>query len=241
MNKFLSNIVKLLTLIIRMGRYNLKIIFAGKFVWFILSALVFYILLAINLVYDETGFDSSSVYSILVFPGILLVFYPTVFGVQNDADARILEILFGIPDYRYKIWLARIAMIFLLTWVLILLFCVLGYYGLITFSVFGMSGQLMFPILFLGCMSFMVSTMVKNGNGTAVIMVIIGVALLIFSEALQRTYWNVFLNPYSIPKQMNEMVWEQITNKNRIFLIIGSITFLLVGLTNLQKREKFLK
>lgn len=224
-----------------MGRYNLKIIFAGKFVWFILSALVFYILLAINLVYDETGFDSSSVYSILVFPGILLVFYPTVFGVQNDADARILEILFGIPDYRYKIWLARIAMIFLLTWVLILLFCVLGYYGLITFSVFGMSGQLMFPILFLGCMSFMVSTMVKNGNGTAVIMVIIGVALLIFSEALQRTYWNVFLNPYSIPKQMNEMVWEQITNKNRIFLIIGSITFLLVGLTNLQKREKFLK
>jgi hypothetical protein len=132
-------------------------------------------------------------------------------------------------------------MIFLLTWVFLLFFCLLGYYGLITFSVFKMSGQLMFPILFLGCLSFMVSTIVKNGNGAAVVMVIIGVALLVLNEALERTYWNVFLNPYSIPRQMNEMVWSQIAYKNRIFLLIGSVVFLLIGLTNLQKREKFLK
>jgi hypothetical protein len=243
MSKSLLNTVlfKRLSLLTRMGSYNLKIIFAGRFIWFVIAALVFYILLSINMVLNSGGFDSSDVYSILTFCGILLIFYPTVFGVQNDADARILEILFGIPDYRYKIWLVRVVMIFLLTWLFLLFFCFLGYYGLITFPIFEMSAQLMFPILFLGCLSFMVSTIVKNGNGAAVVMVILGVGLFILSESMSRTYWNVFLNPYSIPRQMNEMVWEQIAYKNRIFLVVGSIVFLLIGLTNLQKREKFLK
>jgi hypothetical protein len=83
--------------------------------------------------------------------------------------------------------------------------------------------------------------MVKNGNGTAVVMIIIGVFLLFMSETLGKTQWNVFHNPYSIPDRMNEMVWAQISQKSRIFLGIGSVVFLLGGLTNLQRREKFLK
>jgi len=228
-------------LIFRMARYNLKIIFAGRFIWFVIAALVFFILLSINLVFNLPAYDSSSVYSILFFPGILLVFYPTVFGIQSDADTRILEILFGIPDYRYKVWLVRLAMIFLLTWVFLYMFCWVGYYGLTPYPVFEMSWQLMFPVSFLGCLAFLVSTIVKNGNGTAVVMIIIGVLLMILSDFLDRTQWNVFHNPYSIPSRMNEVIWAQISQKNRLFLSIGSLIFLLGGLTNLQHREKFLK
>jgi hypothetical protein len=181
------------------------------------------------------------VYNVLIVPGILLVFYPTVFGIQNDADSRILEILFGIPDYRYKIWLIRLFMIFLITWAIMYVFCWIGYFALTPYPVFNMSFQLMFPILFLGCLSFLVSTMVKNGNGTAVVMIIIGVALLFLSNLLDNTQYNVFHNPYSIPQRMNEMVWAQLSQKNRLFLSIGSLVFVLWGLTNLQRREKFLK
>ncbi len=228
-------------LVLKMARYNLKIIFAGRFFWFVLASLVFYILLSIQLVFNQPGFNSSNVYGILFFPGILLVFYPTVFGIQNDADSRILEILFGIPDYRYKVWLIRLFMIFLLTWAIIYVFCWFGYFGLTPYPVFNMSFQLMFPILFLGCLAFLVSTMVKNGNGTAVVMIIIGVFLLMMGNVLGNTQWNVFHNPSDIPQRMNEMVWAQISQKNRIFLSIGSVVFLLGGLTNLQRREKFLK
>ena len=228
-------------LVLKMAQYNLKIIFAGRFFWFVLASLVFFILLSINLVFNEPGFNSSRIYGILFFPGILLVFYPTVFGIQNDADSRILEILFGIPDYRYKVWLIRLFMIFLLTWAILYVFCWLGYFGLTPYPVFNMSFQLMFPVFFLGCLAFMVSTIVKNGNGTAVVMIIIGVFLLMMSDTLDKTQWNVFHNPYSIPNRMNEMIWAQISQKNRIFLGIGSVIFLLGGLTNLQKREKFLK
>ena len=228
-------------LVLKMARYNLKIIFAGRFFWFVLASLVFYILLSIQLVFKNPSLNSSDVYSILFFPGILLVFYPTVFGIQNDADSRILEILFGIPDYRYKVWLIRLLMIFLLTWAILYVFCWLGYFGLTPFPVFNMSFQLMFPVFFLGCLAFLISTVVKNGNGTAVVMILIGVFLIFMGDMLANTQWNVFHNPYSIPQRMNEMVWAQISQKNRIFLGIGSVVFLLGGLTNLQKREKFLK
>jgi len=239
--KIKSNLKNNTDLVMRMARYNLKIIFAGRFIWFVLASLVFFLLLSLQLVFNQPGFNSSSVYNVLVVPGILLVFYPTVFGIQNDADSRILEILFGIPDYRYKVWLIRLVMIFLLTWAIMYVFCWFGYFALTPYPVFTMSFQLMFPVFFLGCMSFLVSTVVKNGNGTAVVVIIIGVALLFLNAVLGNTQWDVFHNPYSIPQRMNEVVWAQISQKNRLFLSIGSLIFLLWGLTNLQRREKFLK
>jgi hypothetical protein len=228
-------------LIHKMARYNIKIIFAGRFIWFVLAALLIFILLSINVVFNFPSYNSSTIYGMLLFPGLLLVFYPTVFGIQSDADTRILEILFGIPNYRYKVWMVRLVMIFLLTWFFLYLFCWVGYYGLIPFPVFEMSWQLMFPVCFLGCLAFLVSTMVKNGNGTAVVMIIIGVFLMIISDSLDRTLWNVFHNPYSIPDKMNEMIWSQISQNNRLFLVVGNLIFLLWGLINLQRREKFLK
>jgi len=98
----------------------------------------------------------------------------------------------------------------------------------------------MFPIYFLGSMAFLFSTIVKNGNGTAVVMVIIGVVLLILSSVLEQTMWNVFLNPLSIPNRLNEMIWHELAVKNRLFLATGTLLFVLYGLFNLQKREKFI-
>jgi ABC-type uncharacterized transport system permease subunit len=98
----------------------------------------------------------------------------------------------------------------------------------------------MFPIYFLGSLTFMFSTIIKNGNGTAVVMVILGVILLIVSSSIERTMWNIFLNPLEVPARMNEMVWKDTSLNNRIFLAIGSLIFILAGLFNLQKREKFI-
>jgi len=86
----------------------------------------------------------------------------------------------------------------------------------------------------------MFSTVIKNGNGTAVIMILIGVALLILSDALSRSQWNIFLNPMELPDNFNAIIWDGIVTRNRIFLGIGMMVFLLYGLFNLQKREKFI-
>ncbi len=233
------NIKNRLFILIKMIRYNLRIIFANRFIWFLLAALAFFLFFAVQVVLDRTTLTEGTVYNLLIFPGILLIFYPSVFGIQNDDDSRMLEILFGIPNYRYKVWLVRLVMIYVLVFLIIVLFAIIASIILYRVDVLEMAYQLMYPIVFLGSMSFMFSTLIKNGNGTAVVMVLIGVALLILADALERTQWNIFLNPFEIPNNLNEVIWQGTIQKNRIFLGIGMIVFVLYGLFNMQKREKF--
>lgn len=223
-----------------MIRYNLKIIFAGRFFWFLIAAFGFFLFFAIQTVWNRGTLSEGTVYNLLIFPGILLIFYPSVFGIQNDDDSRMLEILFGIPNYRYKVWLVRLLLIYSLIFIIIILFSIAASVLLYKTEVLEMSYQLMFPIVFIGSLAFMFSTIIKNGNGTAVVMVLIGVALIILQEALQRTQWNPFLNPFQIPNNFNEFIWQGLVTKNRIFLGTGTIVFILYGLFNLQKREKFI-
>lgn len=224
---------------VRMIRYNLKIIFAGRFIWFLLAAFAFFLFFAIQTVWNGGALTDGTVYSLLIFPGILLIFYPSVFGIQNDDDSRMLEILFGIPNYRYKVWLVRLLMIYVLIFLITVLFSAVASVLLYKINVLEMSYQLMYPIVFMGSMAFMFSTIIKNGNGTAVLLVLIGVALIILQDAVERTQWNVFLNPFQIPNNFNEIIWQGLITKNRIFLGVSMIVFILFGLYNLQKREKF--
>ena len=228
------------TLFRKLVKYNMKVIFGNRFIWFVLAAIAFYFFIAITNIYDGNQIDEGFIYGLQIMPGLLLIFYPMTFGIQNDLDAGILEILFGIPDYRYKVWLVRLFLVFALVGLMMVGLTAMSYFLLTPVSILDISWNVMFPIYFLGSLAFMFSTIIKNGNGTAVVMVILGVCLLIVSEILGRTMWNIFLNPFDIPNRLNEMVWQEITLKNRIFLAVGTLLFVLYGLFNLQKREKFI-
>lgn len=227
-------------LIQKMILYNLRIIFANKFIWFLAGSILFYAGLSVIYVFSNDVSRMEDLYGTFLFSGILLVFYPSVFGIQNDQDARTIEILFGIPNYRYKVWLVRIMLIFIIAFLIMLVFTFLSSVLIVKFRFVNMTTQVMIPVLFLGVMSFMLSTVVRNGNGTAVLMIIFGLFFLILSDFLRRSQWNVFLNPYQLPYDVNETSWAIITLKNRITLITGTILFLLAALYNLQKREKFM-
>ncbi|MGE4586347.1 MAG: hypothetical protein AB7D05_03305 [Mangrovibacterium sp.] len=226
--------------LIRMIRYNFRIIFAGRFIWFLLSAFAFYVFIAINSILNGSVPDEEFVYACLLFPGMLLIFYPMTFSIQNDVDAGILEILFGIPDYRYKVWLVRLVLVFVVVTLILWGFSLLSLIFLTPLSLGEMTLQVMYPVFFIGSMAFMFATLVKNGNGTAVVMVIVGVLAFILSESLERTMWNIFLNPFQVPRNMNEMIWAGIVVKNRMLLTVGGLVFILYGLFNLQKRERFI-
>jgi len=228
-----------LDLAVRMSRYNLKIVFANKFVYFLLAAFVFFLgITAIIFFSSDSDPNESTVYNLLLFPGILLVFYPTAFGIQNDVDSRMIEILFGIPNYRYKVWLLRLALIWLIVIVFLAVLALLSSAALVPVPIAKMIYHLMFPIFFLGCLSFMFSTLIRSGNGTAVVMVAIGMAFWISSGIIAQSRWNLFLNPFG--DHSNQVVWAATILKNRIYLAVGSILALLYGLMNLQKREKFI-
>ena len=220
-------------------RYNLKIIFAGRFLWFLLAALAFYVFFMVVSVYDNVEINTALLYQITFFPAVLLIFYPVVFGIQRDEDARMLEILFGIPDYRYKVWLVRIALIFAQAFVFLILFGMVGSWLLYPVDPVRLAAQLLFPVCFLGSLSFLFSTWIKNGNATAVVMVLLGLMLTMTSELFEDTLWDVFLNPYDMPREYSELAWRQIIWKNRVFLSVGTVVCILGALLNLQRRERY--
>ena len=232
-------IKKYTTLVTKIIRYNLKIIFAGKFFWFFLAAFAFFCYLMFSYAWERSEINEGTIYTVLLFPCLLLIFYPVVFGIQNDEDNRILEIIFGIPNYRYKIWGVRMLMVYVANYFILIAFAYIGRLMLYPVNIFEMAAQLIFPMLFFGNLAFMISTIVRSGNGTAVVMILLGLVFLTLSENMTTSMWNVFLNPFATPRNVHVMVWQETILNNRVFLIIAGIVWLMVGLLNLQKREKF--
>ncbi len=226
--------------ILRMIRYNLKIIFANKFIWFLLAALGFFIMVTLITLFNGNMITSGTIFSLLLYPGLLLIFYPTAFGIQNDEDTRILEILFGIPDYRYKVWLVRLILIFLLVFVVLIILSVFCSWALVMFTPFTMAYYLILPIFFMGSLAFLLSTIIRNGIGTAVVMVIIGIVFTSLADAIQNSKWNVFLNPFNMPQDISEAAWATVVHDNHVILLVGIILTILAGLLSLQRREKFI-
>lgn len=229
-----------LTLLLRLISYNIKVIFANKFIYFVLAAFAFFAFIITITILEDPDFNEAVIYGFLVFPGLLLIFYPLAYGIQNDDDSKMLETIFGIPNYRYKVWLVRFALTILVAVAILFVLGIIANITLFRFSLVPMVYQVLFPITFLGSVGFMLSTKIKNGNGTAISLVIISFIFFIFVDALEYSPYNIFLNPFSEPRNMSEFIWLSVIYKNRIYLSIGTSLSLLYGMYNLQFRERFI-
>lgn len=228
-----------LLLLYRLITYNVKVIFANKFIYFVVAAFLFFAFIIVLTIMDDPDFNEAAIYGFLVFPGLLLIFYPMAYGIQNDDDSKMLETIFGIPNYRYKVWLVRFVLTIGVAFVILLILGAIANITLYRFNLLPMVGQVLFPITFLSSVAFMVSTLIKNGNGTAIVIVIIAFIFFLFFELLEFSAYNVFLNPFMEPQEMSEFIWLTIIFKNRLYLMILTVLCLLYGMYNLQFREKF--
>ncbi len=222
-------------------RYNLKIVFANKFVYFLIAALAFFLLvIGIGLFSSSANLSIDDMYSALILPGILIIFYPVIFNIQNDKDARMLEIIFGVPNYRYKVYLVRFFISIIILLVLLFLMGSFTVFAVVRIPVLKMVYQLMYPLLFLASMSFLMASITRNASAAAVIMIVIGLFFWIMSEAVEYSKWNIFLNPFKVPNDMSLTVWKNVISQNRLMLMVGSVVSLLWALINLQRREKYI-
>ena len=222
--------------------YNMRIIFSGKFIWFLLVGLVLFFFLMYTAAAQGTTLSHGMVYSQLVIPGLLLVFYPSCFGIQNDADHRILELLFGIPNYMYKVWLFRLLMIYIEVYLILVVYAFLARILLYPVAPFSMAAQLMIPVMMFGNLAFLYSTLIRNGNAAAVLSVLTVILAIILGNIplVENKVWDVTINPYEEPENINAAIWSVILLKNRIFMIVAAVVFLMSGLLGLQNRGKFL-
>lgn len=226
--------------IAKLSRYNIKIIFGNKFIYFVLSAIGFYILTVGISLFSDDEITMASGYNMLLVPSILLIFYPTCFGIQNDQDAKIIEIIFGIPNYRYKVWLFRLLIAYVICFLLTLLLAVITNWVVVEVPPLDLTLQVMVPALFIGILCFTLSTMIRNGNGTAVMIIVIGMILFVLHEILGVSKWNLFLNPFNVPLNKNPEIFYNTVFDNRLLILSTTLVLLLIGLYKTQNREKFI-
>lgn len=232
----------ILSIVPKMVRYNMQVIFGSKFIYFLGGALLFFLLITGISLFSSNIPDVSNLYYQLLFPALLLVFFPTVYGIQNDEDARILEILFSIPNYRFKVWLLRMVMILLMVWAVLVVLAFFDFYILLRHNFLMLSLQLMIPVVFFGSVGFLFSTIIRSGHGAAVVMILLALISWFIegaSDSVSINMWSLFFNPFNMPADTSSVVWEQAIVRNRTFQLVTSAVALLWGLLNLQKREKF--
>jgi len=222
-------------------RYNAANVFSGRAVYFmILASAVFLVVVILNLVSREATFTSQKTYDLLLIPGILLVFYPAVFAIQNDKDAGMIETLFGIPDYRYKVWLTRYLTLYLMVAVFLFVLAIFCRVGLADFPLAKMVLQLMVPVIFIGSLAFFAASQTGSGLATAVIMVVVILFFWLFRGSLGNSSWYLFHNPFAGLDQIRTTVLVKTTIANRLYFISGSLFLTMLALLRLQKREKFI-
>ena len=222
-------------------RYNAANIFSGRaFYSLILASLVFLAVVAINLLRREAALTGQNIYDFLLIPALLLVFYPAAFALQSDKDAGMIEVLFCIPDHRYKIWLARYVTLYIITAALLFLLALLCRVGLADFPLGMMVLQLMFPVVLLGSLAFFLAGLTGSGSATGILMIVVVLAFWLFRGQLGDTPWYLFHNPFGGPAQANPQVWAATTLSNRLFFLLASVFLTMMALLRLQKREKLI-
>ena len=222
-------------------RYNVFTSFSGKFIYvFVLAIVIFLVIVFLHVLNNDASPNAENVYNFLLIPGVLLVFYPSAFSIQNDVDSRMIETLFGIPDYRYKIWLVRSLTQYIVIGALLFILTVLCRLGLAEIPIGSMLFHLMFPVLFIGSLGFMIAALTRSGNGSAVILVLLILFFWIASDAVEGSGLNLFHNPFQMVEQMETMILAETTLLNRVYLLVGTVVTMLFGLLRLQHREKFI-
>jgi hypothetical protein len=222
-------------------RYSAYQNFSGRSLLFVgLAIAVFLGVVVFSLMSRSAARGPEQVYNDLLIPAILLIFYPAAFAIQSDKDADMIETLFGIPDHRYKVWLVRLATLFVLVMLILFLLALFCRFGLTEFPLGTMVFELMFPVLFLVSLAFFLACLTGSGNSTAVILAVV---LLIFWDlagTLKNSSWFLFHNPFASVTQIQMLVLKKTTLSNRLYLSIGSIFLLMLGLLRLQNREKYI-
>ena len=146
------------------------------------------------MLFSDATPDVGDIYATMLFPGILIIFYPVVYNIQNDRDVRMLEIIFTVPNYRYRVYLFRLILtIVILTFSLFIL-AWFANFSVAYVPIFELVFQLLFPLVFIISLAFLITTIIRNGNGTAAVLVVIGLVFWFLSEPLRANKWNLFLN-----------------------------------------------
>ena len=224
-------------------RLNEKFIFYQRFLFFFALALVYFIIFCVwN--YFESSADRMGEEDIFIWllsvPGIALIFIPSMSLITSETENRTIEMIFSTAGSRYKVWLTRIGVLYLFVAFIIFVLCSLSFIFISDFPFFGYFFHSLFPPIFISSLIVMFSVIFRSSNAAGLLSLIVIFFLLIIHRPLSTTSFNLFLNPYFKPQNVDYGLWTSIVIYNRIGILLISGFMLYYSLYRLNKREKYI-
>jgi len=224
-------------------RLNEKFIFSQRFLFFFGGVLLYFIIFCVVNYFKSSAerIGEGGIFMwLLIIPGIALIFYPSMSIITSEIENRTIEVIFSTADSRYRVWLARIFTLYLSLALIIFVLCGLSFIFISDFPFWGSFFHSLFPPIFISSVIIMLSVIFGSANAAGLVSLIIILFLFIIYEPLSSTGFNLFLNPYIKPPNIDYKLWGNIIWYNRIGILILSGFMLYYSMFKLNKREKYI-
>ncbi len=218
-----------------------KILFGGKFFYFLFAAAVFIgIVIFVNYADEEESplTLAQSLIVLMMLPMSVLAVYLSMIIIPQEKEMRTIETLFSMPGSRYRIWLVKIAVMFVFLSIFLVLFESLTFFLVTDLDFFETFWHVMPSVYFLSGLTFYFSVKTKSSNAAGMLTGLVVFFIVIFADPLHRTPYFLYLNPYDKPRAIDPSLWSKYVFQNHIGLFAIGTLFFYFGLNKLLQRER---
>ncbi len=233
---------ELLFYIGKLHSLSMKIVFHRKVIFMFCGVLGYYAILYVYAIWrPDEGFSVEQALNVLVeVPGTVLAIYLTMDLVAGERDKDTLEILFSTAMSHYATWSVRIVSICGVLFVTLMAMSTISYYFFAEFPAVAGGVNAFFPAFFMVGVTFLLSVLCRSSNAAGMEAVGVLIAILLLSDTLENTPYDLFLKPFETPSDLDANLWTDrvVLNRGGIALLGGLCIFL--ALRRMVERERLL-
>jgi len=182
----------------------------------------------------------AAFYFMNLVPMIIIAIYLSMMLVSFEKDNNTIETIFAIPGSPYKVWLYKLAILYLLMIFIQFTLVMIIFIFVADFPIMVMLINGFIPIFMISNLNFYFSTVFKSGYVAGLISLIVLFFNFVLADELYETVWFLYLNPFGRPVELDIDLWNNILFYNKLGITLIGLFFLYLGLRKLLKREPFI-
>lgn len=205
------------------------------------AALYYAALYLLAVLRPDEGFGVEQALFVLVeIPGAVLAIYLSMDLVAGERDRNTLEILFTTATSSYAIWAVRLLALAGVLAGALLTLSTAAYFLFAEFPFVRGAINALVPSLFMVALTLSFGISTRSSNTAGMMSLAVLIAALLAAGRLERSAYNLFLNPFVVPLESDADIWLQTILINRAGLCVATVLMLGFGLRQLERRERFL-
>lgn len=158
--------------------------------------------------------------------------------VLMEQDDHTLEVLFSLPGSRGRIWVFKVALVYLAVFGVLLLLAVLSYFFMADISILQVTLHSMVPALLIANLAFLLSLLTRSWIAGSLVTFLVALVIALIFRPFNHLW--PYLNPMNVPQSVGAREWFQIVVINRVVNLGLATLLLVIALQRLRVPERLL-